>query len=156
MSVNYHQQNVWGHWFLCSGCGSLSCVLIGQNAIFMIFMLSWVFKKSNFSFYYFVLYNASWKDLVFNIKIGCTDLKVSLTWSIQCNETSISLQLIKQSLFHSFQREKCQVFVCLCWSFTAQSTTRSCRAGQLIVHCSWAGLYLLSGPRQWLTTTVGV
>ena len=24
-------------------------------------------------------------------------------------------------------------FVCLCWSFTAQSTTRSCRAGQLIV-----------------------
>ena len=25
------------------------------------------------------------------------------------------------------------LFVCLCWSFTAQSTTRSCRAGQLIV-----------------------
>ena len=25
------------------------------------------------------------------------------------------------------------VLVCLCWSFTAQSTTRSCRAGQLIV-----------------------
>ena len=25
------------------------------------------------------------------------------------------------------------VFVCLCWSFTAQSTTRSCRSGQLIV-----------------------
>ena len=24
-------------------------------------------------------------------------------------------------------------FVCLCWGFTAQSTTRSCRAGQLIV-----------------------
>ena len=25
------------------------------------------------------------------------------------------------------------VFVCLCWGFTAQSTTRSCRASQLIV-----------------------
>ena len=28
---------------------------------------------------------------------------------------------------------KLSSFVCLCWSFTAQSTTRSCRAGQLIV-----------------------
>ena len=25
------------------------------------------------------------------------------------------------------------VVFCLCWGFTAQSTTRSCRAGQLIV-----------------------
>ena len=25
------------------------------------------------------------------------------------------------------------MFVCLCWGFTAQSTTRSCRAGELIV-----------------------
>ena len=25
------------------------------------------------------------------------------------------------------------MFVCLCWGFTAQSTTRSCRAGHLIV-----------------------
>ena len=26
-----------------------------------------------------------------------------------------------------------ELYVCLCWDFTAQSTTRSCRAGQLIV-----------------------
>ena len=26
--------------------------------------------------------------------------------------------------------------LCLCWSFKAQSTTSSCRAGQLIVHCN--------------------
>ena len=30
-------------------------------------------------------------------------------------------------------RERFCLFVCLCWNFTAQSTTRSCRAGQLIV-----------------------
>ena len=28
---------------------------------------------------------------------------------------------------------KLSSFVCLCWNFMAQSTTRSCRAGQLIV-----------------------
>ena len=31
------------------------------------------------------------------------------------------------------QRYELEYFVCLCWSFTAQSTTRSCRANQLIV-----------------------
>ena len=35
-----------------SGNGSLSCVLIGQNAIFMIFVLSGSFKKVNFCFYH--------------------------------------------------------------------------------------------------------
>ena len=34
--------------FLSSGYGPLSCVLIGENAIFMIFDLSESFKKLNF------------------------------------------------------------------------------------------------------------
>ena len=55
-------------------------------------------------------------------------------------------------------------FVCLCWGFTVQSTTRSCRAGQLIVVLflgrlslpKWFTSTKRGRPRQQLTTTVGV
>ena len=41
--VNYRQQNV----FFSSSYGSLSCVLVGRNAIFVIVVLSGRFKKLN-------------------------------------------------------------------------------------------------------------
>ena len=47
------------------------------------------------------------------------------------------------------------MFVCLCWSFTAQSTMRSCRAGQLIVVLFLGRLSRLRPSKQ-LTNTKDV
>ena len=52
---------------------------------------------------------------------------VCATTSAQYNVYVISHKNSRKRLFSVF------LFVCLCWSFTAQSTRRSCRAGQLIV-----------------------
>ena len=82
--------------------GSLSCVLIGQNTIFLIFVLSVSFKKSNLSFCHSLtsvcsdkqclVQNYRFSSVVFHIKIGCTDIETSFTRkSIQCNAKSASL-----------------------------------------------------------------
>ena len=82
MLVNYRQQNVLGHSLFSFGNGLLSYVLICQNAIFMMFMLSGNFKTECFSF------------LVFNVRVRFTDMEVSLTRkSTQCNAKSASLYL---------------------------------------------------------------
>ena len=101
MLANYHQQNVWGHWFLSSGSG--------PNANFVSFMLSVSFENSTVSFYYsltsvhsdkqFSVKKYCFSLLVFNIKIGIVDNEVSLTRKpLQCNAKSTSLWLLKQWL----------------------------------------------------------
>ena len=90
----------------------MSGILIGQNAIFVIFVLSKIFKNSNFSFSFCHFLTSVYLDkqchvqkycfsfMVFHIEIGFTDITVSLTRKcIQCNAKSTSLYLLKMETF---------------------------------------------------------